>query len=621
MKIPRLLNSIQLKITGWLNQLWSSGEFHLIGRWIFFGFLIGLVGGFGAWLFRLLLELSQNLFTEAWLHRLAPSTASLPGTIHILWGRPWWWLIPLIPALGGLISGVLVFWIAPEAEGHGTDAVIDSFHRGRGLIRARVPLVKTLASAAVIGSGGSAGREGPIAQIGAGFGSLLGRWLKVSIQDRRLMVLAGAAAGISAIFQAPLGAALFVTEVLYRNHELETEALIPAIIASLTSFSLYIRLVGQEQLFVIPQLHFHAAEELVVYAGLGLACALMGSVYVRCFYGLRDRFFKPLPLPAWLKPALGGLLLGLLVLFLPQVWGGGYNVMQQAMSRSLTAHLMLLLVVGKILATSFTISSGGSGGVFAPSLFIGAMLGGGLGASLQGWLPPSWMPDPTALVVVGMGGFFAGVAKVPIASIILVAEMTGGYGLLIPMMLVSAIAVLFNHRVSLYERQAASTIDSPAHQGDFIADLLEGLTIADTKALRTKPVTVLFNTPLAEILDKFSGKEQHLLPMVTKQNVVKGVIAFEDLRELLLEGEWAPKLILAVDIAKFPFPFVTPEQNLHQAITEFARFDSEELPVLDAQDHRLLGMLTKREVFFTYEQKLETHKARGKQAGRRGRFV
>ncbi|MCK5242679.1 chloride channel protein [bacterium] len=604
-----------------LKRLSHHFELNIIGKWIFIGILIGVVGGLGAWIFMLLLNLVRAVFTTGLLHHLAPQSADLPGYFSTLFQSKWWWVIPLIPVVGGLISGLLVYLWAPEAEGHGTDGVIHSFHRGRGLIRARVPLIKTLASAAVIGTGGSAGREGPIAQIGAGFGSVLGRFLKVSVKDRRLMILAGAAAGISAIFQAPLGGAIFTTEVLYRNHELETEALIPGIISSLTAYSLYTRLVGREQLFMIPTLRFERAEELVIYTILGLLCAVVGIVYVKVFYGFRDHFFRPLKIPKWLKPAFGGLLLGLLAVFLPQVWGGGYDVMQQAMTHQLTATLMLLLVFGKILATSFSISSGGSGGVFAPSLFIGAMLGGCVGVTLTGWLPSNFVPDPTALVVVGMGGFFAGIAKVPIASIIMVSEMTGGYGLLVPMMLVSTITVLFTRHHTLYERQVLSTIDSPAHKGDFITDLLAGLSTRDTKALQQKPVTVRAVTSLSDMLKKLSGSDQNLIPVVDQQDIVVGMINFQDLRDVLFEGELDLNLVIAADVAKTTFPFITPDTNLHEVITKFAQYSMNEFPVIDAENRHLQGVLTKHEVIYSYNKELQGFKAKEAKLTKRGGFL
>ena len=612
-----MINHIFIKFRNAMQKI----EINIIGKWIFYGILIGLVGGLGAWIFMLCLNFSQSVFTEGLFYNLVPQAAHLPGHFMPLIKAPGWWLVPSIPVIGGVISGLLVYFGAPEAEGHGTDAVIHSFHHNRGHIRVRVPIIKTLASAAIIGTGGSAGREGPIAQIGAGFGSLLGKLLKVSVKDRRLMVLAGAAAGISAIFQAPLGGAIFTTEVLYRNHELETEALIPSVIASLTAYSLYTRLVGQERLFNLPPLRFERAEELLAYTVLGLLCVLAGIVYIKLFYGMRDRFFKPLPIPAWSKPALGGLLLGLLVLALPQVWGGGYQFIQQAMEHKLAISLMFLLVAGKIFATSFTISSGGSGGVFGPSLFIGAMLGGATGMLLADILPPNFVPDPTAMVIVGMGGFFAGVAKVPIASLIMVSEMTGDYGLLVPMMLVSTIAVLFTRHFSLYEKQALSTIDSPAHRGDFIIDLLAGLSLRDTKVMESRPISIRAMTPLAEMLKLMSGRKQNSVPVVDQENLVTGMIYFDDLREVLFEGNLDLNLVIAADVAKTDFPFITPHENLHQAITMFSQYGMDELPVLENEHGELRGLLTKHDVIYTYNQKMEALKQAGTETAKRGGYL
>ena len=225
-----------------------------------------------------------------------------------------------IPALGGLIAGLLVFTFAPEAEGHGTDAMIDSFHRKKGIIRRRVPIIKTIASAITIGSGGSAGKEGPIAQIGAGFGSFLASVLKVSDRERRIMLLAGAAGGIGAIFKAPLGAALFATEVLYRKEDFEFEAIIPCILSSIVAFMVFTFYDGNDTIFHIPAYSLATPTQLPFYAVLGVLCALVGFPYVRFFYGIRDRFFRRLKLPKAVKPAIGGLMVGIIALFLPKCW-------------------------------------------------------------------------------------------------------------------------------------------------------------------------------------------------------------------------------------------------------------------------------------------------------------
>ena len=281
------------------------------------------------------------------------------------------WLLLVVPAIGGLLSGLLVFSLAPEAEGHGTDAMIDAFHRKRGIIRKRVPFIKTIASALTIGSGGSAGREGPIAQVGSGFGSAPAGWLKSSDRERRLLVLAGAGAGIGAVFRAPLGGALFVVEVLYREMEFESAALVPAFVASIVSYSIYCGVSGKwGAIFRVPDATFTHPLELPLYLVLGLVCALMGILYVKVFYGVRDRVFRRIPLPRHVKPALGGLAVGVIGYFLPQVLGMGYGWVQLAIDGNLALGLIVTIAFVKILATGLTISSGGSGGVFAPSMVI-----------------------------------------------------------------------------------------------------------------------------------------------------------------------------------------------------------------------------------------------------------
>jgi CIC family chloride channel protein len=384
-------------------DFFSKSNIRWLWRWIFLGILIGIVSGFGALLFNFLITRGTHFFMQDLVGLfLSPSSQEF-----LLLGIPLHrWMILWIPALGGLISGFIVYWFAPEAEGHGTDAMIDSFHRKRGIVRKRVPFIKTIASAITIGSGGSAGKEGPIAQIGSGFASFLASILKTEDRDRRIMLLAGAAGGLGAIFKAPMGAALFATEVLYREPEFEFEAIIPSIFAAIIAYSVFTLYSGWGTIFQIPPLvSIITPSALLVYAVFGGICAIVGFLYVSVFYGLRDRIFKPIPLPRFLKPAIGGLLLGGLGFVFPQVLEGGYNWIQSAIDGHLALNLMLVLVFAKIVATSVTISSGGSGGVFAPSLFIGAMLGGSF-ATLCSKLLPNLAINPTAFVLVGMGGFF-----------------------------------------------------------------------------------------------------------------------------------------------------------------------------------------------------------------------
>lgn len=411
---------------------------------LFESVVLGVVGAFSALLFSRLVDLGQWLMVDR-----------LHGDLT--------WL-PLVTAGGGLLTGLLIYLFCPEAEGHGTDAAIGAWHRRAGALRARVPLVKTLASALTIGSGGSAGREGPTALIAGGVGSLFATWRGRSDADRRMLLLVGAAAGLAAIFRSPVGAAFFMVEVLYSRMELEASALLYCMLASIVAYALTGQLTGWEPLFRVPEgLTVHTLAGFGLFALLGLVAGVVAAAFPAVFYGLRD-LFRRLPLPAWLKPALGGLLLGLLVqqANLPQLLGGGYATMQDAIDDRLGLGLLLALMVLKMVALALTISSGGSGGVFAPALYVGAMLGG-VFAHLSGH-------HAAPYVVVGMAAVFSGAARVPVATLLMVTEMTQGYQLLVPAALAVFLAYLVQARLtagrrypSLYEEQVATRAESPAH--------------------------------------------------------------------------------------------------------------------------------------------------------------
>jgi CIC family chloride channel protein len=326
--------------------------------------------------------------------------------------RPW--LLPLVTALGGAISGLIVFTFAPEAEGHGTDSAIAAIHHKRGRIRARIPPIKLIASAITIGTGGSGGREGPTAQISAGFGSLLGQWLGLSAQDRRIAVAVGMGAGIGAIFRAPLGGAVMAAEILY-IHDLEVESLIPTLIASIVGYAIYGGVYGYVPIFGDQaRLGFTHPVQLLYYALLGVVSGLGGLLYDRSFYGITGLFHR-LALPRWLKPALAGLLVGTLGLIIPGALHTGYGWVQISMGPGLLAlplWVVLLLPFAKILATSLSIGSGGSGGIFGPGMVIGGFLGAAFWRLTHNVLPQ--MPlEPAPFVIIGMIALFGGIAHAP----------------------------------------------------------------------------------------------------------------------------------------------------------------------------------------------------------------
>src|SRR4051812_4004435 len=394
-----------------LTALWATPG---VGRVALCSPVVGVIAGLGAVAFLLCPQQMYGLVLGGLLDfHMPPTLEGEPGVVRY---PSTWWLVLLVPTVGGLISGILVFTWAPEAEGHGTDAMIRSFHQGGGMIRARVPMIKSVASIITIGTGGSAGQEGPIAQIGSGFGSYLARVLRLPPGERRILMLAGAAGGVGAIFRAPLGGALFAGEVLYSSTAFESAALLPCLASSIIAYSTFALFIPPRPIFSLPAMSFQGLRDLPLYVGLTLLCAAIGWLYVRVFYGLRDKLFKPMPIPRQLKPAVGGLLLGLVALALPQVMTGGYGWVQWGaigMPPGLTLEgessfvphmetgMLLVLSVMKIVATGFTISSGGSGGVFGPSMLIGGMIGGAYG-QLMAWLLPEAQINPAAFVLVGM---------------------------------------------------------------------------------------------------------------------------------------------------------------------------------------------------------------------------
>ena len=429
--------------------------------------LLGVIGGLAAQLFMWMLHLSQSFFLVRLAGYSPPGLPAEGGVLQEIIGAHGLWLVPAVTTLGGLVSGALVYGLAPETEGHGTDTVVKAVHYTGSVLRARVAPVKMIASAITIGSGGSAGREGPTALIAAGFGSVYASLLNRPERERRLLVLMGMAAGLSAIFRSPIGTAIFAVEVLYGGMEFEADALLYCMLAAIIAYAINGWFVGWQSLFrTPPNLQPGSVKDYGWYVVLGAASGLIGTILPEIFYRIRD-LFAILRVPTWTKPAIGGLCLGLVALRLPQVLGGGYGWIQEAIDGHLVMHLLLVLMFAKILALSLTVSSGGSGGVFAPSLFVGAMLGGAFAGVVH--------QPPAGYVIVGMAAVFAGAARVPIATLLMVAEMTGGYQLLVPAGLAVMLSYLIQTNLSpffkygsLYEAQVAGRADSPAHRAEHV---------------------------------------------------------------------------------------------------------------------------------------------------------
>ena len=575
-----------------------------------YSIVIGLLAGLGAIVFNGLLHWLSEITMHSWAHipgPLSPAEALLPGdATELLPPRRWMWV--LLPAVGGLISGLLVKTFAPEAEGTGTDGYIDAFHNRAGVMRRRVPLVKSLATLATLSSGGSAGKEGPIAQIGAGIGSAVGRALKMGARARRTMMVAGAAGGLGAIFRAPLGGALTAVEVLYKD-DIETDALTPAIISSVTAYTLFSAVNGFDHVFAYSGEAFQAPVQLLFYAVLGLVCSGAGYLYVRFLHGSKRLFFDRLPLNKYLIPPLGGLLVGLVGLVYPQVMGQGFGFVQQLILHQplggveVTVRVLATLAVLKIVTTTFTISSGGSGGVFAPSLFIGAMLGGCVG-TLSHQFFPTLVPDVTPFVVVGMGAFFAGVANAPIASLVMVAELTGAYELLPPLMVVAVLALVTSRGWSIYTTQVDNKFSTRAHLWEMNPNVLKRMTIGDAmRGVYARSAIIPHDLPLSkiEIFSSESGESDLLVQ--DDRGELSGLLSLADLgdREELAHMS---SLLVADDLINRRTAYLSPDDNLIRALEFFGEGEFDKLPIVDTSEghDELLGYVRYRDIIAFYRR-------------------
>lgn len=581
------------------------------GKWSIIFVLIGIIAGLGSVVFQYLCELGSHFFMgglAGYYPPLAGGETYMMPSGHTPFKR---WMLLILPAVGGIFSGWLVYTFAPEAEGHGTDAAIDAYHNKGGFIRNRVPFIKTIASVITLTTGGSGGREGPIAQIGAGFGSFLASRLKLSNRERRIMLAAGIGAGIGSIFRAPLAGALFASEVLYSEPEFESEVIIPAGISSVVAYCLFSLFFGWGSLFHSPEFMFKNPLELGPYIVLALVLVGLSFLYVRIFYGITG-LFKSLNIRDHFKPALGGLLTGVIGFFFPYTLAFGYGYAQQAIYSQLTIPFLLALAFGKILTTSFTIGSGGSGGVFGPSIVIGGAMGGVVGMVFHR-IMPGLVIDSGAFVVVGMAGFFAAVSSAPISTIIFVSEMTNSYELLLPSLFVCSVSYIASKKWGIYIKQVKSRAVSPAHAGEFLVDVLQAMKVSDLMHLMRKVDTIPEDMPFLEFKRFFSSTKQHHFPVVDKNNRLVGIFSGTDVRGVLFSPE-IEHLVVMRDIATTDVVYTTASEDLNTVLRKFTTKNIDSLPVVAEKDPDiLLGMLHRRDLIAFYNRQI-TRLKQGEQA-------
>jgi len=548
--------------------------------------VVGAGAGLGAVAFRYMIKGFTWLFTGH--GQLGPnphpSSPWLPGLGMAC--------VLIAPVLGGLIYGPVVARFAPEARGHGVPEVMLAVARKGGRIRPRVSVIKALASALCIGSGGSVGREGPIVQIGSALGSTVGQLARLNERRLRLLVACGAAGGIAATFNAPIAGVFFALEVILRDFQTESFGVV--VLSSVTASVIGRVAFGSAAFLRLPQFQVHSGGEYLLYALLGVLGAAAGVAFIRVLYGgedLADRIWRG---PAWLRPAAGGIVLGLLLLALPQMYGVGYPVLDAAVAGHYAVGFLLLLLAGKIVATTLTLAIGGSGGVFAPSLFMGAMLGSSFGQAFQS-LIPGWVTAPGAYGLVGMGAVFAAAARAPITAVIIVFELTGDYAIILPLMLAVVVATGLSLLVTgdtiytLKLRRRGVDLDHRPSSGP-----MQLVTVRE--AMRPIPGSVPPDMPLAQLADRFSSGDESALPVVDESGRLIGVVSADDL-EPALTDVGGPDT--AGDLAR-----PVPELRADSALEHAARLlgDSEEagLPVLRPEGREVAGWITHRDVLRAY---------------------
>ena len=597
------------KVVALINPAEQPLELQIAGRTLLHAALVGLGAGILACAFFACAELCQNVLLERF-------AAYEPLRAHgeRMWGAAAsghlrWWLLVAVPAVGALVGGLLCR-LAPECGGGGGDATIDAFHHENGVVRRRVLWVKPLASIATLGAGGSGGREGPTMHIGAALGSLIGRTLRVTARERRVLMVAGIAAGISAVFRAPLGAALIAIEMLYRD-DFESEALIPSVLASVIAYSISISVFGQSTLFGhLPPYAFHPGH-IPLYIGLAVVVSAAASTFVASLR-LAQRMFSRAHVPLWFRPALGGLSLGILVVLTLHfvgpvigrgdrglgILGGGYGISQVAITGAAwlplgwtAVELLALLAVVKIIASSLTIGSGGSAGDFAPALAIGGLLGGAFGIAARVILHDDTI-QPGAFALVGMGTFYGGIANTPLAALVLVCEMAGSYELLVPLMLAEGVAVIALRKVSLYPAQLTTVRESPVHRRE--VDPLAKSRCKDVLPRDRAFVVLAPETPLRDLLQQVElAGHQGVFPVVDATHTLLGLISDETLR-LAVANPDLSAVGVAADLMTSPVS-VSAEADLREAAQLLVTKDLRGVPVID-REGRVVGMLDEHDL-------------------------
>ena len=552
--------------------------------------IIGVFAGFGAIAIRSLIKMISD-FAFAGEGHLLENIANSP-----------WYLVVLVPIVGGLLVGPLIHYFAPEAKGHGVPEVMQSVLLKGGVIRPRVAFVKALASSITIGTGGSVGREGPIIQIGASLGSTVGQFFRISGNRMKTLVGCGAAAGIAAAFNAPIAGALFAVEIILMDFAFIQFS--PIVISSVMATVISHHYEGNFAAFQVPDYILEHPLELIFYAILGLLAGLVSYLFIKVLYAFEDFFDKKLKFPKYLQPIIGGLAIGLTALVFPQIMGVGYDSINDALHGRTLWYLALGLIFLKIGATSFTLGSGGSGGIFAPSLFMGAMLGCFFGYFVHRYFP-SFTASPGAYALVAMGGLVAGTTRAPITAIIIVFELTKEYEIILPLMITCIISAILSSKLS---RESIYTLKLLLRN----INLKEGTEINVMKSIFVRDVvtnefeSIAEGSNFSEVVHLIVSKKDPYFAVLNDRKDLVGMISIHDIKSFLFDTQNLQDLIIAGDIAVKDFEKVVPDTNCQEALDKMKRSGFAGLPVVDAKfPHKMLGMVWRSDILNMYNQEIE----------------
>jgi len=551
--------------------------------------LVGLLGGLGAVLFRRLIELFQ------WL------IYSDSGDLSVVVSQLPWWHVVLGPVIGGAIVGPLVYFLAREAKGHGVPEVMNAVTMERGVIRKRVVVIKSLASAMCIGSGGSVGREGPIVQIGSAIGSALGQVLRVPDDQMRVLVGCGAAAGIAATFNAPIAGAIFALEIILADFALTTFT--PIILSSVIATVVSRAFLGDVPAFVVPTYAMKSPVELGLYVVLGLVAGIVAVAFTVALYKTED-IWDGWRIPDYLKATIGGIMIGCIGLYFPHIMGVGYNAIGTSLWNQEIWYILMLLVPVKILATSITIGSGGSGGIFAPSLFMGAMAGGAFGFGVEA-LFPGYTAQPGAYALIGMGAVVAGTTHAPIQAFLILFELTQDYRIIPALMIACVVSTVVAQKL---KRESIYTLKLLRRGIDIHAgrdvNLLKNLKVKDF--MTERPETVLERTPLRKLIRVLPYSQHTSFPLTDDDGNLVGMLSLKDFREIVFE-EGLLDVVIARELATIPAISVTGDENLATALDLINDNTIERLPVTSSEkdSQKVVGILSQSDVISAYNQALE----------------